>query len=210
LSLTGGNSQASSLSFTFAADGPINESQTMMWANKAVYLYGEMEGETSVENLLLSSRIDWLHTDRFYSYYELQGIRDRFKNHGARLLPAGGAGYKLIATEKVTLGLDGGLSFVFTKYYDTGDTDNFTALKLGEQLVWKITETSEFNEKLEVLPKLSDFGWYFLRLEANLVAALAKSWSIKLTFIDSYDNHPVGLGIRKNDVAFIAALSRKF
>jgi putative salt-induced outer membrane protein YdiY len=210
LSLTGGNSQASNLSFTFAADGPINKSNTLMWTNRAVYLFGEMAGETSLESLLLSSRIDWLHTDRVYSYYELQGIRDRFKNYSLRFLPAGGAGYKVIATEKVTLGLDGGLSFVFAKYYDSGDTDNFTALKFGEQLVWKITETSEFNEKLEVLPKLSDFGWVFLRLEANLVAALAKSWSIKLTFIDSYDNHPVGSGIKKNDVAFIAALSRKF
>lgn len=85
-----------------------------------------------------------------------------------------------------------------------------TALKIGEQLVWKIAETSEFNEKLEIMPKISDLGWYFLRLEANLITAIAKSWSVKLTFIDTYDSEPVGLGIKKNDIAFIAALSRKF
>ncbi|MBP1766768.1 MAG: hypothetical protein H6P98_883 [Candidatus Aminicenantes bacterium] len=210
LSLASGNSQSSSFSFTFAADGPINKSNTMMWINKAIYLYGEMEGETSVENLLLSSRVDWLHTGRLYSYYELQGIRDRFKNYSSRILPALGAGYKVIAQQKVALGVDGGLAFVLTKYYDTGDTDSYAALKLGEQLVWKIAETSEFNEKLEFLPRISDFGWYFLRLEANLVTAIAGSWAVKLTFIDSYDSRPVGIGIKKNDVAFIASLSRKF
>ena len=210
LSLAQGNSQTSSFSFTFEADGPINKSKTMMWTNKAIYLYGEMKGETSAENLLASSRIDWLHTGRLYSYYELQGIRDRFKNYSYRMLPAVGAGYKVIAQEKATLGLDGGLALILDRYYDTGDTDNAAALKLGEQFVLKIAETSEFNEKLEILPRISDLGWYFLRLEANLVTAIAGSWAIKLTFIDSYDSRPVGIGIKKNDVAFIAALSRKF
>jgi hypothetical protein len=119
-------------------------------------------------------------------------------------------GYKVVVKGPVTLGFDGGLSLVLTKYYDTGDTDSYAALKLGEQLVWKIAETSEFNEKLEIVPKVSDLGWYFLRCEASLVTAITGSWSIKLTFIDTYDSKPVGLGIEKNDVAFIAGLSRKF
>lgn len=210
LSLARGNARSSSFSFTFAADGPINKANTLLWANKAIYLFGEMKGETSAESLLASSRLDWLHTGRWYSYYELQGIRDRFKNYSSRILPAVGLGYKVIAQDAVSLGLDAGLSHIFTKYYDTGDTASYTALKIGEQLVWKIAETSEFNEKLEFIPRISDFGWYFLRWEANLVTAIAKSWSVKLIFIDTYDSHPVGLGIKKNDIAFIAGLSRKF
>ena len=210
LSLARGNSRSTSFSFTFAAAGPINNSNTMIWTNKAMYLFGEMEGKTSAESLFASSRIDWLHTGQLYSYYELQGIRDRFKNYSSRALPAVGLGYKVIAQEKVTLGLDGGLALVLTKYYDTGDTDSYMALKIGQQLVWKIAQTSEFNEKLEVIPKISDFGWYFLRWEADLVTAITGSWSVKLTFIDTYDSKPVGLGIKKNDIAFIAGLSRKF
>ncbi|MGB7297556.1 MAG: DUF481 domain-containing protein [Candidatus Aminicenantales bacterium] len=210
LSLARGNARSSSFSFTFAADGPVNQANTLMWANKAIYLFGEMDGETSAENLLMASRLDWLHSDRFYSYYELQGIRDRFKNYSFRILPAVGAGYKVIAEKAVTLALDAGLSQVITKYYDTGDSDGDTALKLGEQLVWKIAETSEFNEKLEIIPIISDLSRYFLRLEANLVSAIAESWAVKLTLIDSYDHKPVGPDIKKNDVTFIAGLSRKF
>jgi putative salt-induced outer membrane protein YdiY len=210
LSLARGNAQSSSFSFTFAADGPVNQMNTLMWANKAIYLFGEMDGETNTENLLVASRLDWQHTARFYSYYELQGIRDRFKNYSSRIMPSVGAGYKVIAQEAVTLALDAGLSQLFTRYYDSGDSDSDTALKLGELLVWKVGETSEFNEKLEIIPTISDLGRYFLRLEANLVTAIAKSWSVKLTFIDSYDHKPVGPGIEKNDVTFIAGLSRKF
>jgi putative salt-induced outer membrane protein YdiY len=210
LSLARGNSQSSNFSFTFEADGPVNKSNTLLWANRAIYLFGEMDGETSAENLLVASRLDWLHTGRVYSYYELQGTRDRFKNYSYRLLPAVGLGYKVIAAETITLGLDAGLSQVITRYFDTGNTDSYTGLKIGQQLFWKIAETSEFNEKLEVDPDISEFSRYFLRLEANLVTAIANSWSVKLTLIDSYDNKPVGPGIKKNDVTLIAGLSRKF
>jgi putative salt-induced outer membrane protein YdiY len=210
LSLARGNSRSSSFSFTFSADGPINQAKTLLWFNKAIYLFGESEGETSADNLLVSTRLDWQHTPRLYSYYELQGLRDRFKNYSYRIIPAVGVGYKVIARKMVTLGLDAGLSEVFTEYYDSGDTDNYLGLKLGEDLVWKIAETSEFNEKLEIDPDLSDFSRYFLRFETNLIAAIAQSWAVKLTFIDTYDSQPVGIGIEKNDIAFIAGLSRKF
>jgi len=62
LSLARGNSRSSSLSFTFEADGPINKAKTVLWINKAIYLFGEMEGETSAQSLLVSSRINWHHS----------------------------------------------------------------------------------------------------------------------------------------------------
>ena len=210
LSLARGNARSSSFSFTFAADGPVNQANTLLWANKAIYLFGEMDGETSAENLLVATRLDWRHSGRLYSYYELQGIRDRFKNYSHRFLPAAGVGYRIIAADALTLGLDVGLSQVFTKYYDTGDTESYTGLKIGEQFAWKISETAELTEKAEVAPDVSDFSRYYLRFEANLITAIAKSWSVKLTFIDNYDSQPVGPGIKKNDVTFIAGVSRKF
>jgi putative salt-induced outer membrane protein YdiY len=210
LSLARGNARSSNFSFTFAADGPVNKANTLMSTNKLIYLFGEMDAETSAENLLAASRMDWHHSGRLYSYYELQGIRDRFKNYSYRLLPAVGLGYEVVAEETLTLGLDAGLSQVITRYYDTGDTESYTGLKFGEQLTWTISKTAEFNEKMELSPDISEFKKYFFRLEANLITAIAESWSVKLTFIDNYDNKPVGPDIKKNDITFIAGLSRKF
>ena len=76
--------------------------------------------------------------------------------------------------------------------------------------MWKISKTSEFNEKAEITGDVSDLGRYFLRLEANLVTAITDSWAVKLTVIDTYDSRPVGLGIKENDIIFVAGISRKF
>jgi hypothetical protein len=94
--------------------------------------------------------------------------------------------------------------------YDTGERTAYAALKAAQRLVWKIGETAEFNEKTELVAKISELGRYFLRWEANVVAALAKGWAVKVTFIDSYDRKPLGAEIKKNDITLIAALSRKF
>jgi putative salt-induced outer membrane protein YdiY len=208
LSLARGNARSSNFSFTFSADGPVGKNLT--WENKGVYLLGEMDGETSAESGQIVSRLDWQHSSRFFSYYEIQAIRDRFKNYSHRFLPAVGAGYKVVDQKTVVLALDAGLSRVFTRYYDTGDAASYTGLKGGEGLVWKISETAEFNQKAELNADVSDLGHYFFRFEANLLTAIAKSWSVKLTFIDSYDHQPVGFGIKKNDIALIAGISRKF
>jgi len=208
LSLARGNARSSNFSFTFSADGPVGKSLTL--ENKAIYLFGEMDGETSAESALAASRLNWQHSSRFFSYYEIQAVRERFKNYSSRFLPAVGVGYKIVDQKALTLILDAGLSEVFTKYYDSGETATYTGLKGGEALVWKISETAEFNQKVEVNADVSDLDHYFLRLEANLLTAIAGSWSTKLTFIDSFDNQPVGLGIKKNDITLIAGISRKF
>lgn len=208
LSLARGNTRSSNFTFTFSAGGPVGQSLT--WENKGIYLYGETDDETSAESGLLASRLNWQHSSRFFSYFEIQAIRDRFKNYSSRFLPAAGVGAKVVDQKSVSLVFDVGLSEVVTRYYDTGDTESYTGLKGGEALVWKISETAELNEKAELTSDISDLGRYFLRLEANLITAISGSWAVKLTVMNSYDSRPVGLNIKKNDIVFIAGISRKF
>ena len=208
LSLARGNTQSSNFSFSFSADGPVG--RNLMLENEGLYLFAEADDETSAESGLLASRLNWQHTARIFSYYELQALRDRFKNYSYRIMPAVGVGYKVIDQKAVTMVLDAGLSEVLTGYYDSGDTDSFLGLKAGQGLVWKISETSEFNEKAALTGDVSDLGRYFLRFEANLITSITKSWAVKVALIDSYDSRPVGPGIKENDVVFIAGISRKF
>ncbi len=209
-SLSKGNTDATSFSFTFSVDGPINAAKTMIWINKGVLLFSETNGKTNSESLLANSRIDWQWNGRLFSYFEFQGQRDRFKNFSYRLLPSFGFGYKFLDSESVVFTLDGGLSQVFTKYYDTGDTENYTGLKGGQQFGWKISKTAEIIEVLQINADLARLSDFFFRLEVNLVTAITQSWSVKLTFVESYDNRPVGTRIKKNDITFIAGISRKF
>lgn len=208
LSLASGNTSSSSFSFTFATDGSI--SPKALWTNKGVLLFGQTDGQTSAESLQGLTRIDWKHTEGFFSFYEFQASRDRFKNQSYRFLPALGVGYKVLAAKNISLALDGGYSQVVTRYYDSGLTDSFASLKLGQLLAWRISEMADFTHALEINSDVNRLANFFLRWEANLITALAKNWSVKLTFIDRFDNKPVGEGIRKNDITFITGISKKF
>ncbi|MBN1938015.1 MAG: DUF481 domain-containing protein [Candidatus Aminicenantes bacterium] len=210
LSLARGNTRSSSLSFTFSAAGPVNRTKTITLSNKGIYLFGEIDGETNSENIFLAGRLDWKLSERFFTFFEVQAARDRFKNYASRILPAVGAGYKVFDGEKVAFGIDVGLTRILTRYYDSKLIGAETALKFGERLVWKVGEASEFNQVVEIVPEFGFPGRYSLRLEANLVAPLDGLWAVKLTVIDAYNSRPVGPGIRKNDMAFIASMSRSF
>jgi putative salt-induced outer membrane protein YdiY len=210
LSLSRGNTHSTNFSFTFSAGGPIDKNKNMIWSNKGIFLLGELDGKTNTESLLVATRVDWKHKEGLFSYYEFQAIRDRFRNYSYRLLPALGFGYDVLARESITVGMDFGLSEVFTKYYESGLTESYAGLKVGQDLDLKISETAEFTEKLEINFDAARLSNYFLRLEANLLTAISKSWSVKLTFIDGYVNKPIGLDIQKNDITFITGISRKF
>jgi putative salt-induced outer membrane protein YdiY len=210
LSLSRGNTHTTNFSFTFSAGGPLDRAKSKVWSNKGIFLLGELNGETRTESLLYVSRVDWKHKEGLFSYYEFQAIRDRFRNYSYRLLPALGAGYDFLASETFILGVDLGLAEVLTKYYESGLTESYSGLKTGQDLDWRISETAEFNQKLEINYDISNFSNFFVRLEANLITAISKGWSVKLTFIDGYVNEPVGEDIGKNDITFITGISRKF
>ena len=210
LSATWNRGNSNNTNFSFSANVTGKLSDKIEWVNAALYQFGRTEDVTNTEFYQLSTRINWNHTERFFSYYELPGIRDRFKNYSYRLSPAIGAGYKIIHLENLTLGLKGGLTDVITKFYDTGETDSFLGIVASDEFMWKFSETAEINQKWEVTLSSADVDHYLSTFEANLIAQLIKSWSLKLTFINRYDSQPVGEDVKKSDSSFLAGLSWKF
>lgn len=203
-----GNTNTTSFSLTLSATGPISKS--VVNSNKAFFILNKEKDITNAESMGLETQISWQHTERFFSYYEILGLRDRFKNHSYRILPSVGVGYKVLAAEKIQLSTSAGISEVFTKYYDTGETDSYTGLELGNQFSWKISESAEVTQALGLTTDFSELDRYFLRFEASIAAAITKGLSMKLTLMENYDNKPVGAGIKKNDISFLAGLSAKF
>jgi len=207
-SVAKGNTNTTNLSVSFSAKGKM--SKRIEWSNTGFFLLGRVAGQTQAESLGLGSRVNWKYSERFFSYFELQGIRDRFKNLEYRILPSIGVGYIIIDREKISLSANAGIAEVFTKYLDSGLTQTYTGLTVGNRFAWKISETAELSQQLTVNSDMSDWDHYFARFEVNLAATISEGWAIKLTFIDNFDNNPVGIGIKKNDLAFLAGLSKKF
>jgi putative salt-induced outer membrane protein YdiY len=206
--LARGNTNTTSFSLTLSAKGPISKS--VVNSNKAFFMLNKEKEITNAESIGLETQIDWQHTERFFSYYEILALRDRFKNHSYRILPSVGIGYKIMTTEKIQLSASVGISEVFTKYYDTGETDRYTGIELGNQLDWKISESADFTQALGLTADFSELERYFLRFEASIASAITKGLSLKLTLMENYDNKPVGEKIKKNDISLLAGLSAKF
>lgn len=208
LALAKGNTDTTNFSLTFSAEGPISES--VINTNKGFFLLAKDRDKTTAESMRLESRIEWQHKERLFSYYEIQGLRDRFKNYSYRFLPAVGIGYKVVAMDKLHLSATAGISEVFTKYHDSGATDTYTGIVFGDKFAWKISDAAELTQIFDVNANFSDFSQYFIRFEVNLVTTIAAGWAVNLTFMDNYDNKPEGEGIKKNDMVFLAGLSLKF
>jgi putative salt-induced outer membrane protein YdiY len=206
--LARGNTKTTNLSFTVSAKGPISESIDS--TNKAYFLLNREGGLTNAESMGLESRIEWKHSERFFSYYGIQGLRDQFKNYSYRILPELGLGYKVLTSENLQLSANAGLAQVFTKYYDSGETVSFTGITVGNQFTWKISPTSEISQSLSLQTNISELRHTFLQFEISLASAITKGLSLKLTLMDKYDSQPVGEDIKKNDLSFIAGLSAKF
>jgi putative salt-induced outer membrane protein YdiY len=206
--LARGNTKTTNLSLTLSAKGPL--SKTIVSTSKAYYLWNKEKDTTNAESLGLESFIQWNHAEKFFSYYGIQGLRDRFKNYSYRILPGLGLGYKILASENLTLSVNAGFSQVLTRYYDSDETDSFTGLVLGNEFIWKISPTAELSQNLSLNTNISDTSQYFLQFEISLASAITKGLSVKLTLMDKHDSTPVGEGIKKNDVSFIAGLSAKF
>ena len=183
---------------------------TWSFEENGFFFLTRISGETTAENMGLTSRLNHWTSKIFFVFGELQALRDRFKNYSYRLLPQIGVGLSVLTTEKLSLDFTGGLSQVITRYHQTRDNDNYTGLALGKKLRWKISETAEVLESLSFNADFSDLSRFFMRLEVSLTSALTKLFALRLSLIDSYDNMPIGAGIKKNDLAVLAGLSMKF
>jgi putative salt-induced outer membrane protein YdiY len=208
LALARGNTQTTNLSLTLSAKGPL--STAIDSTNKAYFILTKEGGITNAESLGLESQIQWKHSEKFFSYYGVQGLRDRFKNYSYRILPGLGVGYKILVLENFRLSASAGLSQVFTKYYDSEETESFTGITLGNQITWKVSPTAEISQSLSLNTDISELDHIFLQFEISVASAITKGLSVNLTLMDKFDSRPVGEGIKKNDVSFIAGLSAKF
>lgn len=208
LAMTKGNSETLSVSFSFGLKRKSGD--TLEWLNSGFYLCNREQDQNSAESMGVSSRLNWLKNKRFYSYYEFQVLRDIFKDYNYRLLPGAGLGYNLMEMKSFEFTLYGGITYIITNYKSKSETESFTGFKIGDQVTWKITPTTELDQTTEFIFRLSELEKYFLRFEVGLAAAISKKWALSISIVNSYDSKPSKIDIKKNDTALIAGINYKF
>lgn len=208
ISVARGNSDTSTLSFSFSANKLLSEK--FDWQNKGLFLVGKADDVLNSQSMDLTSSTKWSHSKRFFSRYAIQGIHDRFRNYRYRLIPNVAVGYKFVQAEATELSLWTGLSDTFTKFYDTGDTASYVGVFAGNDFTWKISSGAEFTQLSTLNLDLSDTSHIIAHIEVNLAAAIASGWGIKISLIEKYDSAPETEGVKKNDLTFLTNISWKF
>jgi len=206
--MTRGNSETLSVTLSFGLKKKFSDK--LEWLNSGFYLYNQEKNKKSAESMGFTTRLNWLNSKRFYSYYEFQVLRDIFKAYNYRLIPGAGLGYKLVELKSFGFTLYGGLTQVITNYRSTSGNESFTGVKVGDQLTWKITATTELNQMAEFISSLSKMEEFFIRFEVGLAAAISKKWALSFSFVNTYDSKPPKDEIKKNDAVLIAGINYKF
>ncbi len=208
LSSTGGNSDTASVSFTFTADRQLSE--RYKWLNKGSYLWSDSDGETTADRTSLETRLEWHPRKRFFGYVQTGYLRDQFKDFDYRVTPGVGAGWTVLERNAKSLDLTLGLTGVFTAYRDSGETESYTAVTLGNTFKWKITDTADFSQSLRFSADISEMERYFVEFEMSLAVSINTRWGLKVSFTDNYESRPPSPDIKKNDTALIAGITYRF
>ncbi len=207
-SLVTGNAKTSTFTIAFTADKPFK--RPFEWFNAGSFFTSKADGDKTAEKIALSSRVNWNFTPRIHLFAELQGMRDRFKDYRYQYLPAAGVGFTFIDKEKIQLSAHSGIALRIIKYFQSGNTENALALKLGNRFVWKFSEAAELKQSLDWIPEFSDLGDYFLQAEVSLAASLGGHWAISITLSEAYDSAPIAENIKKSDTTLTAGITKKF
>jgi putative salt-induced outer membrane protein len=203
LALTSGNSDTRSYNLSV---GIVHDPKRRnAFKAEALYLRSDTGGEATVNRTSARLRDEYRFGKRAFVFGELGYQRDEFKDLSYLIAPLAGVGYKLVERERVVLALDAGLGGAFEKYFERGSTRS-GALKAGQGVSWKISESAAFEQGFSGLWKMEDLGDSTYHIGAGVTTSIAKRLELKLAYNWDYKSRPPTASIRKGDNSFLAAV----
>lgn len=207
LSLTSGNSDTRSFNLGF--DLKYDPKKKNVLKTGALWLRSETDGETTTDKLTAFVRDEYSFTDRLYVYGEVTYLSDAIARVDYLVSPTLGAGYKLVATEAVTLEASAGFGGAFEKY-EGQDATSSGAWRAGEAFSWKISPAVSLTQKAAALWKSNDTGDAYYHFDVGLTTSISKVLELKLAWLLDHKTRPAVETLEKTDTAFIAAIVAKF
>jgi putative salt-induced outer membrane protein len=193
---TGGNTDVVSLSAKNLLKYTFTDKLEGAW--KLGALYGETDGEKNAESYFTELRLDYLFTERFYSYASGGWVQDKFAGIDARYYLGPGVGYKFLAGPKHFFLGEAGLNYVTEEYTDDTDQDYLQGRAFAKY-EYAFTEKNRFSQSLEYLYDFDDSENYNVNSETALISALSDYLSLKASYVVKYDNKPVPETLKDTD-----------
>lgn len=207
LSLTSGNSDTKSFNVGFDLKHDPKKKNVLKLGG--LYLRSEADGATSTDKVTAFVRDEFSFSDRFFAFGEVSWLSDAIARVDYLVAPTVGAGYKLVATDAVTLEASAGVGGAFEKYEGREATSS-GAWRAGEAFSWKVSSAVSLTQKANALWKANDTGDAYYSFALGLTTSISKVLELKLSWLLDHKTRPADPTLEKTDTAFLAAIVAKF
>jgi len=150
----------------------------------------------------------------WYLFGEQSLERDKFQNYSLRSRSLVGPGYFVIRQRRLIFKLHTGLGYEYTKYYDTGKTNNALAASAGWHYAELFGNYLKLSDDFDIYPQLTNAPSRNFSLKnvfaASVPIANSSVWAISAQVENDYNNSPRKSSIDKLDTIYSLALQRSF
>lgn len=207
VSLTSGNSDTMNYNLAFDVTRTPKARNVMKWSG--LYLRGEQNTALVVNRTSLGFRDEFTLSGRTFVFGQVDYLRDTFKRIDYLVAPTAGIGFKVTDTERLKFSVDGGGGIVSEKNPGV-DLRTAGALTAGNKLVLQLTPTASIKQSTAALWKANELSDGLYTFSIGLATQISERLQLSVDLLDTFKNRPPTAATKKNDVAFITALTTKF
>jgi putative salt-induced outer membrane protein len=172
-------------------------------------LYSSDGGVTTAEKYDTELRLDYMYTEKAYTFAMAGWNKDRFAGIDQRYYGGGGAGYKFLLGPKHFLLGEAGLNYTQENYTDNTSSGFLTGRAFGKY-EYAITKKNRFSQSLEYLYDFSDSSHFKVNAETAVIAGLTDTFSLKAAYTVRHDHKPVPADLERTDTEATMALVANF
>ena len=209
ITFTSGNSNTDQVNAGFKAE---KITETREYFVEAFYDYGRSEqtqdGEevrvTNLDKGKIEAKGNVVLSEKSYAYISISAERNEISGIDRRVAAGPGLGHYLQRNDIMTLGVEGGLVWVFEEIDNT--SNDYAAFRLAQNLKWALTEGATLRQDFEVIMDVEDEENYFINASIVAEASLTASLGLRTEIRNSYNNQP-GSDKEQNDVILRTGIS---
>lgn len=162
----------------------------------------------SRDNWVALGKYDYFLARRWYAYANARAEHDSIADLYIRLSPGVGMGYQWVESPRWNFNTEAGASWVYERYKNPTDEDDYVALRLAYHYDRKIGKVTSLVHNFEILPSVED-GEYVLNTDAGVRFAVTNQLFTEFKIVLTYDSQPAP-GNDSADVKYIANLGYAF
>jgi len=200
LSLTRGNSDTLNFSLGGKAARTTARDKISVYAN-SIWAKQNTAGTsvTTARDTIGGVRGDLNLNARVFAFGFADFENNLLQKLNLRNVLGGGAGYHLWKSDRAAFDLSGGADYQ-QGYFIGGISQKSAEIVAGEELAYKFSSRSQFDEKVYFFPDLSQTGQYRMTFDATNATKLSNWLNWQITFGDRLVSNPPVAGVKKNDL----------